>query len=73
VDENPVRRVAGSVRTAAGVLDDPQTRTGTRRPAHRPPALATAIDQFYTLTCFNAPWDLSMATGQDDRLTPGMR
>ena len=32
--------------------------------------LATAIDQFYTADVFMHTWDLSRATGQDDRLDP---
>jgi hypothetical protein len=54
------------------VLDDPET-------AHRELAnphigrlpLEAAIDQFYTADVFMHTWDLSRATGQDDRLDPG--
>lgn len=33
-------------------------------------ALATAVDEFYTVDVFLHTWDLARATGQDDRLDP---
>ena len=71
VDENPVAAWQVHCDGVQAVLDDPET-------AHRELAnphigrlpLATAIDQFYTADVFMHTWDLSRATGQDDRLDP---
>jgi uncharacterized protein (TIGR03086 family) len=71
VDENPVAAWQVHCDGVQAVLDDPQT-------AHRELAnphigrlpLDTAIDQFYTADVFMHTWDLSRATGQDDRLDP---
>jgi uncharacterized protein (TIGR03086 family) len=70
-DENPVAAWQVHCDGVQAVLDDPET-------AHRELAnphigqlpLATAIDQFYTADVFMHTWDLSRATGQDDRLDP---
>jgi len=72
VDENPVAAWQVHCDGVQAVLDDPQT-------AHRELAnphigrlpLQAAIDQFYTADVFMHTWDLSRATGQDDRLDPG--
>jgi uncharacterized protein (TIGR03086 family) len=72
VDENPVAAWQVHCDGVQAVLDDPET-------AHRELAnphigrlpLDTAIDQFYTADVFMHTWDLSRATGQDDRLDPG--
>ena len=72
VDENPVAAWQVHCDGVQAVLDDPET-------AHRELAnphigrlpLAAAIDQFYTADVFMHTWDLSRATGQDDRLDPG--
>jgi len=71
VDDNPVAAWQVHCDGVQAVLDDPET-------AHRELAnphigrlpLATAIDQFYTADVFMHTWDLSRATGQDDRLDP---
>jgi uncharacterized protein (TIGR03086 family) len=71
-DEDPVAAWQVHCDGVQAVLDDPET-------AHRELAnphigrlpLATAIDQFYTADVFMHTWDLSRATGQDDRLDPG--
>jgi uncharacterized protein (TIGR03086 family) len=71
VDENPVAAWQVHCDGVQAVLDDPET-------AHRELAnphigvlpLQTAIDQFYTDDVFMHTWDLSRATGQDDRLDP---
>jgi len=72
VDEHPVAVWQVHCDGVQAVLDDPET-------AHRELAnphigrlpLETAIDQFYTADVFMHTWDLSRATGQDDRLDPG--
>ncbi len=72
VDEDPVAAWQVHCDGVQAVLDDPET-------AHRELAnphtgqlpLAAAIDQFYTADVFMHTWDLSRATGQDDRLDPG--
>src|SRR6266566_5075880 len=54
------------------VLDDPETpRRELANPHIGLLPLETAIDQFYTADVFMHTWDLSRATGQDDRLDPG--
>jgi uncharacterized protein (TIGR03086 family) len=71
VDEDPVAAWQVHRDGVQALLDDPGT-------AHRELAnphigalpLATAIDQFYTADVFMHTWDLSRATGQDDRLDP---
>ena len=71
VDEDPVTAWQVHRDGVQAVLDDPKT-------AHRELAnphigtlpLANAIDQFYTADVFMHTWDLSRATGQDDRLDP---
>ncbi|MEU8802726.1 TIGR03086 family metal-binding protein [Spirillospora sp. NPDC048819] len=69
VDENPVAAWQVHCDAVQAVLDDPET-------AHRKftnPHIGTlpldsAIDRFYTADVFMHTWDLSRATGQDDRL-----
>jgi uncharacterized protein (TIGR03086 family) len=71
VDEDPVAAWLVHCDGVQAVLDDPET-------AHRQLAnphtgrlpLERAIDQFYTPDVFMHTWDLSRATGQDDRLDP---
>ena len=71
VDEDPVSAWQVYCDGVQAVLDDPQTahrehtnpHTGTR-------PLDAAIDQIYTPDVFMHTWDLSRATGQDDRLDP---
>ena len=70
-DEDPVAAWQVHCDGVQAVLDDPET-------AHRELAnphigrlpLETAIDQFYTADVFMHTWDLSRATGQDNRLDP---
>jgi uncharacterized protein (TIGR03086 family) len=71
VDEDPVTAWQVHCDGVQAVLDDP-------RAAHRELAnphvgvlpVENAIDQFYTADVFMHTWDLSRATGQDDRLDP---
>ncbi|MEU9831316.1 TIGR03086 family metal-binding protein [Streptosporangium sp. NPDC048047] len=71
VDDDPVAAWQAHRDGVQEVLDDPET-------AHRELAnphigtvpLDTAIDRFYTADVFMHTWDLSRATGQDDRLDP---
>ena len=52
-----------------GFLEDPATQTAMLENPHIGTIpLAGAIDQFYTADVFMHTWDLSRATGQDDRL-----
>jgi uncharacterized protein (TIGR03086 family) len=70
-DEDPVAAWQVHCDGVQAVLDDPQTAHRELTNPHigtRP--LATAIDQFYTADVFMHTWDLSRATGQDDRLDP---
>ena len=71
VDENPVAAWQVHCDGVQAVLDDPETahRELTNPHIGRLP-LKTAIDQFYTADVFMHTWDLSRATGQDDRLDP---
>ncbi|MEU8178532.1 TIGR03086 family metal-binding protein [Microbispora hainanensis] len=71
-DEDPVAAWQVHCDGVQAVLDDPET-------AHRELVnphigsvpLAAAIDRFYTADVFMHTWDLSRATGQDDRLDAG--
>ncbi|TDC95580.1 TIGR03086 family metal-binding protein [Actinomadura sp. 7K507] len=72
VDDDPVAAWQVHCDGVQAVLDDPESagrkftnpHTGTL-------PLETAIDRFYTADVFMHTWDLSRATGQDDRLDPG--
>ena len=70
-DENPVTAWQVHCDGVQAMLDDPETshRELTNPHIGRLP-LATAIDRFYTADVFMHTWDLSRATGQDDRLDP---
>jgi uncharacterized protein (TIGR03086 family) len=70
-DENPVAAWQTHCDGVQAVLDDPETAHRELVNPHigRLP-LDTAIDQFYTADVFMHTWDLSRATGQDDRLDP---
>jgi uncharacterized protein (TIGR03086 family) len=72
VDDDPVLAWQVHCDGVQAVLDDPETadRELTNPHLGRLP-LPTAIDQFYTPDVFMHTWDLSRATGQDDRLDPG--
>jgi uncharacterized protein (TIGR03086 family) len=72
VAEDPVAAWQVHCDGVQAVLDDP--RTADREFTN--PYIGTlpvpgAIDQFYTSDVFMHTWDLSRATGQDDRLDPG--
>ena len=71
VDEDPVAAWQVHCDGVQAVLDNPQTAHRELANPHigRVP-LDTAIDQFYTADVFMHTWDLSRATGQDDRLDP---
>jgi uncharacterized protein (TIGR03086 family) len=71
VDEDPVAAWQVHCDGVQAVLDDPRTahRELTNPHIGQLP-LAAAIDQFYTADVFMHTWDLSRATGQDDRLDP---
>lgn len=71
VDEDPVRAWQVHSDGVQAVLDDPQTahREFTNPHIGAQP-LAAAIDRFYTADVFMHTWDISRATGQDDRLDP---
>jgi uncharacterized protein (TIGR03086 family) len=71
VDEDPVAAWQVYCAGVQAVLDDPET---AHRELSNPHVgnmpLDTAIDQIYTPDVFMHTWDLSRATGQDDRLDP---
>ena len=73
VDADPVAAWQVHCDAVQAVLDDPETahRELTNQHVGRLP-LAGAIDQFYTVDVFMHTWDLSRATGQDDRLDPDL-
>ncbi|MEU8119720.1 TIGR03086 family metal-binding protein [Spirillospora sp. NPDC049024] len=71
VDDDPVAAWQVHCDGVQAVLDDPETvhrRFSDPHVGHLP--LQTAIDRFYTTDVFMHTWDLSRATGQDDRLDP---
>ena len=69
VDDDPVGAWASQAAGVQAVLDDPATQTAMLENPHIGTIpLAGAIDQFYTADVFMHTWDLSRATGQDDRL-----
>ncbi|WP_433305794.1 TIGR03086 family metal-binding protein [Actinoplanes sp. CA-030573] len=71
VDEDPVAAWQIHADGVQAVLDDPET--GNRKltnPHIGSLPLPGAIDQFYTADVFMHTWDLSRATGQDERLDP---
>ena len=72
VDEDPVAAWQVHCDGVQAVLDDPATtdRVLANRHTGEVP-LDQAIDRFYTADVFMHTWDLSRATGQDDRLDPG--
>ncbi|GAA3424646.1 TIGR03086 family metal-binding protein [Streptosporangium sandarakinum] len=72
VDEDPVAAWQTHRDGVQAVLDDPETaHRKLTNPHIGSLPLDTAIDQFYTADVFMHTWDLSRATGQDDRLDPG--
>ncbi|MDH2428769.1 TIGR03086 family metal-binding protein [Sphaerisporangium sp. TRM90804] len=71
VDENPVAAWRIHSDAVQALLDDPET--AHRKLSNRHIGLVpldTGIDRFYTADVFMHTWDLSRATGQDDRLDP---
>jgi uncharacterized protein (TIGR03086 family) len=71
VDDDPVGAWQVHADAVQALLDDPETadRKLTNPHIGNLP-LDAAIDQFYTSDVFMHTWDLSRATGQDDRLDP---
>ncbi|TDE35303.1 TIGR03086 family metal-binding protein [Actinomadura sp. 6K520] len=73
VDEDPAEAWRVHCDGVQAVLDDPQTaRRELSNPHIGTLPLDTAIDRFYTADVFMHTWDLARATGQDDRLDPGL-
>jgi uncharacterized protein (TIGR03086 family) len=71
VDEDPVAAWTEHAYAVQAVLDDPATQERTFTHRHIPEMpLAPAISTFYTADIFLHTWDLSRATGQDERLDP---
>ena len=71
VDDDPVAAWQVYCDGVQAVLDDPETaHRELTNPHVGTMPLATAIDQIYTPDVFMHTWDLSRATGQDDRLDP---
>lgn len=71
VDEDPVSAWQVHCDGVQAVLDDPQTAQREFSNPHLGSLpLEAAIDRFYTSDVFMHTWDLSRATGQDDRLDP---
>lgn len=71
VDESPVAAWQVHCDGVQAVLDDPETvHRRLTNPHVGGLPLETAIDRFYTADVFMHTWDLSRATGQDDRLDP---
>ncbi|WP_395110857.1 TIGR03086 family metal-binding protein [Actinomadura sp. SCN-SB] len=71
VDEDPVAAWQVHSDAVQAVLDDPETADRKLTNPHiGAMPLDVAIDRFYTADVFMHTWDLSRATGQDDRLDP---
>ena len=71
VDEDPVAAWEQHAAAVQAVLDDPGTEGRTFEHRHIPETpLGAAISRFYTADVFMHTWDLSRATGQDERLDP---
>jgi uncharacterized protein (TIGR03086 family) len=69
VDEDPVKAWIVHYDGVQAVLDDPATPSKFLKNPHIGEIpLDRAIDQFYTTDVFMHTWDLSRATGQDDRM-----
>jgi len=72
-DVDPVGAWRVHADAVQAVLDDPATAGRTLRNPHIGELpLGPAIDRFYTVDVFMHTWDLARATGQDDRLDPGL-
>ncbi|WP_067459872.1 TIGR03086 family metal-binding protein [Actinomadura macra] len=71
VDDDPAAAWQVHCDGVQAVLDDPETpQRELTNPHIGSVPLQTAIDRFYTADVFMHTWDLSRATGQDDRLDP---
>ena len=71
VDDDPVGAWQVHADAVQALLDDPETADRKLTNPHIGSLpLDAAIDQFYTSDIFMHTWDLSRATGQDDRLDP---
>ncbi|WP_436531470.1 TIGR03086 family metal-binding protein [Actinoplanes sp. HUAS TT8] len=71
VDDDPVAAWQAHQEAVQALLDDPATAGRVLSNPHIGDVpLDRAIDQFYTTDVFMHTWDLSRATGQDDRLDP---
>ena len=71
VDDDPVAAWQVHADAVQAVLDDPETPDRKLTNPHIGSLpLDAAIDQFYTSDIFMHTWDLSRATGQDDRMDP---
>ncbi|WP_030443576.1 TIGR03086 family metal-binding protein [Actinoplanes subtropicus] len=71
VDDDPVGAWQVHADAVQALLDDPETADRKLTNPHIGSLpLDAAIDQFYTSDVFMHTWDLSRATGQDDRLDP---
>jgi len=72
VADNPVAAWRVHSDAVQALLDDPATPTRVLRNPHIGEIpLDRAVDMFYTTDVFMHTWDLSRATGQDERLDPG--
>ncbi|MDT3446212.1 TIGR03086 family metal-binding protein [Pseudofrankia sp. BMG5.37] len=72
-DADPVEAWRVHADAVQALLDDPATADRVLRNPHIGEIpLPAAVDQFYTVDIFMHTWDLARATGQDDRLDPGL-
>jgi uncharacterized protein (TIGR03086 family) len=73
VDDDPVGAWASQQDAVQALLDDPTTADRVLANPHTGDVpLDVAVDRFYTADVFMHTWDLARATGQDDRLDPGL-
>jgi uncharacterized protein (TIGR03086 family) len=73
VDDDPAGAWQAQSDAVQAVLDDPSAPRRTFANPHTGELpLDQAIDRFYTADVFMHTWDLARATGQDDRLDPGL-
>jgi uncharacterized protein (TIGR03086 family) len=69
VEEDPIAAWTAHSEAVQALLDDPATPTRVLRNSHIGDIpLDQAVDMFYTTDVFMHTWDLSRATGQDERL-----
>ena len=73
VDDDPAGAWTTHADGVQALLDDPGTAGRTlSNPYLGELPVPDAIDRFYTVDVFMHTWDLARATGQDDRLDPGL-